>query len=631
MDSDCDGGLDEDHQNERTNCGVGVCANAGRVRCIGGERVDSCVPLAAGRRDTTCNGADEDCDGQADEGYVSQPSACGLGACASSGVTRCVNGRVGSTCRPGTPSSSDLSCNGVDEDCDGRTDESFQAGTVQCGLGICQAFDLEQCIDGVVSSDCRPTAAQGNDDDCDGLDTDCDGRMDEATESGSTSCGLGVCTAQGQRTCVNGRWQDSCTPNGAAGADFSCDGTDQDCDGRSDESFPERVSVCGRGLCRSQGERTCRAGAVTDTCEPQLSQGDDVLCDRLDQDCDGFLDEAFQGGPVECGQGVCERLGLSVCANGTVRTSCEASLPTGNDRNCDGLDDDCDGSVDEGSLEQPTVCGEGRCQSVGVLRCAAGRPIDTCVPGESDDRDDTCNGVDDDCDGLIDEGFVDNETTCGVGLCERSGNSICEGGALVVECVPGMPAGEDSECDGLDQDCDGQSDESFEPTPTICGVGACERDGEAICVDGVMEPLCRPGVPGESDVQCDGVDEDCDGEVDEECPDRPLDMQIGETDAGEVDATTDLDGGVPDDSGALGNADLGNGFYCTDGGFCIDGSFESLCDSGADCSPSIADPDELIRPVESGCNCIHGRKVPFTWIGALVCVLLGLSRRRFRN
>ena len=72
----------------------------------------------------------------------------------------------------------------------------------------------------------------------------------------------------------------------------------------------------------------------------------------------------------------------------------------------------------------------------------------------------------------------------------------------------------DSLCDGLDSDCDGRTDEAF--TPESCGVGACVSQSD--CVDG-LATQCIPAAPlALTDITCDGVDDDCDGDIDEDCP-----------------------------------------------------------------------------------------------------------------
>ncbi|MCP4544735.1 MAG: DUF1566 domain-containing protein [Chloroflexi bacterium] len=69
-------------------------------------------------------------------------------------------------------------------------------------------------------------------------------------------------------------------------------------------------------------------------------------------------------------------------------------------------------------------------------------------------------------------------------------------------------------CDGLDNDCDGETDEDYDPLPTSCGVGACASTGVTSCNGGAVEDSCVVG-PAEVEV-CDGLDNDCDGSTDED-------------------------------------------------------------------------------------------------------------------
>ena len=153
---------------------------------------------------------------------------------------------------------------------------------------------------------------------------------------------------------------------------------------------------------------------------------------------------------------------------------------------------------------------------------AARPPISSTGPANTNSMppaasDATCDGVDNDCNGETDEDYVPTATTCGVGTCAAAGTLVCEDGSTRDTCVPGTPASDDASCDGLDNDCNGEADEDYVAPTTTCGVGACEvtvpmcMEGEAVA--------CEPGAPGEEGMlqlgTCmNGVDDDCDGAVD---------------------------------------------------------------------------------------------------------------------
>ena len=175
---------------------------------------------------------------------------------------------------------------------------------------------------------------------------------------------------------------------------------------------------------------------------------------------------------------------------------------------CDGTDEDCDGVVDN---DLPTVsCGIGACSRL-VSTCANGTRQE-CTPG--DPVAEVCNGLDDDCNSEIDDNIA--PTTCGVGECAVTISSCVEG--MEQACVPAQATAE--RCDEKDNDCDGEIDEEL--PPQVCGEGACARTVPS-CVNGAA-PDCVPGAP--STELCDGEDNNCDGQVDESI--APLTCGIGE-------------------------------------------------------------------------------------------------------
>ena len=248
--------------------------------------------------------------------------------------------------------------------------------------------------------------------------------------------------------------------------------------------------------------------------------GGQEICDGLDNNCDGAVDEGFQwnglllGAPCD-GEGACG-LGVVECradgSGATCSTMPEGSAPESEPEICDGQDNDCDGNVDEALPAPPP----GACEEKGV--CALGEP--TClgdagwachldaIPDFEAGEEKTCDGLDNDCDGETDEALPD--LSCGVGACAQVTPSCVDG--VVQTCTPLEPEPSES-CDGLDNDCDGQTDEDL-PELT-CGQGACANQ-VASCIGGVPQ-VCTPLDPAPSEI-CDGLDNDCNGQTDEAIP-----------------------------------------------------------------------------------------------------------------
>jgi Reeler domain/Putative metal-binding motif len=231
------------------------------------------------------------------------------------------------------------------------------------------------------------------------------------------------------------------------------------------------------------------------------------ICNGLDDTCNGQVDEGLP--LATCGVGACQRTGTT-CSTST----CTAGLPT--TETCNGVDDDCNGQVDDGLAL--AKCGVGACARVGTT-CAPS----SCTPGQPSSE--TCNGVDDNCDGHVDEGLA--VATCGVGACARTGSTCA-----LDSCTPGAPSAE--VCNGLDDNCNGQVDDGL--ALATCGVGACGRTGSSC-----QATSCTSGQP--STEVCNGLDDDCDGQVDN---------AVGCVDAGSADA------GAPD-AGNSGVLDAGSG------------------------------------------------------------------------
>ncbi len=153
---------------------------------------------------------------------------------------------------------------------------------------------------------------------------------------------------------------------------------------------------------------------------------------------------------------------------------------------CNGVDDDCDGIVDDGNPGGGASCTTGypgACQS-GALACTNGGV--TCVAAAQPNQlAETCNGVDDDCNGIVDDGFhVGDVCHVGVGACAATGVMACDAnGQSACSAQPGTPSPEICG-DAIDSDCDGNTDNGC----------ACLHDAD--CGGATSGQICDTGPGG---------------------------------------------------------------------------------------------------------------------------------------
>ncbi len=301
----------------------------------------------------------------------------------------------------------------------------------------------------------------------------------------------------------------------SAGNDVVCDLKDDDCDGAIDEDVNLCTSStdcgkCGRNCVVLHGQPAC-VHTGNDPCDTSNTQCTIAACDCSPGDCWWDLDgQPATGCEYKCDQ---TNGGVELCGD-AIDNDCDGKIDGADDLSGDPqIGQTCYGDPN-GLCATPAHAGTTSCMGNQVVCVGANVINEQSAPGE------TCNGVDDDCDGVIDDNPTDVGDACGVSNLApcKKGKYQCQSGALV--CV-GAVDPQTEVCDGLDNDCDGAIDKTGNMPPADA-TGACDvppmppagvpqpcKAGTKSCVGGTV--VCSGSVKAQSALDKCGEDTNCDG------------------------------------------------------------------------------------------------------------------------
>jgi hypothetical protein len=407
-------------------------------------------------------------------------------------------------------------CDGQDNDCDGLSDEGFDLdgdGATVCGSDTA----APDCDD--ARSDVYPGAVEV----CNGIDDDCDTYIDQAAVDaptwyydgdgdgyGKAGSPLTGCDAP-DRYVADATDCDDLHAQTHPGATEICDGQDNDCDDVIDEDLPRTdyypdTDDDGYGDADAPATSACAAttGMVTDNrdcddTDPRVNTRATELCDGIDNNCDGQVDEPDA---ADAGTWYPDEDGDTWGVDGQAARDCvqpEETAARGGDCDdqdegvnpdavemCDSVDNDCDGQIDEQLLTvfYPDGDGDGYGAGTGTPACTAPAGY-SAASGDCDDKDkttypgalETCNERDDDCDGQSDEGvtktYYADADADGYGNPDNTKQACTQPAGYTTSSTDcsdvsaSVHPGATEVCNGVDEDCDSLKDENVCCTYTV--------------------------------------------------------------------------------------------------------------------------------------------------------------------